>query len=256
MLLVIDCGNTNVVFAVFEDDNIIGQWRLSSDEAKTVDEYGVAITSLIKLSGISIGEIDSCIISSVVPSLIPTLKTLCKKFFKVTSLVTGENAEIDIKVKVDRKNEIGDDRLLNAIAIYNKYGGNVLIVDFGTATTFDIIDGEGAYIGGVIAPGAALTVDALQAAAARLPKVEIKPPEKLIGETTINAMQSGVYWGYVGLVEKIVSKIKHQSNVDLKVIATGGFATLFGENIKYIDIIDSNLTLQGLQLVYKLNKDK
>lgn len=250
MLLTIDAGNTNIVFAIFKDENLLQKWRLNTN-SRTADEYGLTITQLIKLSDINLKEIDSAIISSVVPSVTGPLKELCKKFFNCRNLIVlseGDN-QIPIKIISDKRSEIGDDRLLNVFASHKRFGGKLIVVDLGTATTFDIVNENGEYIGGIISPGVNLANDALSQVAARLPKISVEIPEVLIGNSTITAMKSGIYYGYVGLIEGIVSRIKKELGSNYKLILTGGIAAIFFEEFDCFYLPD--LTLEGLMLTYK-----
>ncbi len=255
MLLAIDSGNTNIVFAVFDDeDTIRGQWRSSSHSERTADEFGVWLATLMEDAKIAPGDITAAIIASVVPATLFTLKTLCQDYFGCEALVIGE-AGVDpgLEVKVDRPDEVGADRLVNALAAHKQYGGPLIVVDFGTATTFDVIDADGSYIGGVIAPGVNLSLEALHMAAALLPRVGIEATKTVTGKSTVEAMQSGIYWGYVGLIEGLVKRLKDEHEADMKVIATGGLAGLFSEATDCIGHSDPDLTLSGLLAIYREN---
>ncbi len=254
MLLAIDSGNTNIVFAVFDGDNLRGEWRGSNDSRKTADEYGIWLTQLMSLGDISAGDITDAIVATVVPETLFALKTLCRVYFDCEPLVVGEDGVIlGIEALVDAPEDVGADRLVNSVAAQQRYGGPLIIIDFGTATTFDVVDGDGNYFGGVIAPGINLSLDALHAAAASLPRVAVRRPPSVIGKRTVPAMLSGVYWGYVGLIEGIVSRIEEEFGAKMSVIATGGLAPLFAEATDVIEHLDPELTLRGLAEIHRRN---
>jgi type III pantothenate kinase len=255
MLLAIDSGNTNIVFAVFDDaGESAGEWRSSSDTERTADEFGIWLSQLMELAGIGRGRIDAAIIASVVPSALFSLKTLCRKYFNCDPLIVGDaGVELGIEVLVDRPEEVGADRLANAVAAGNEYGGPLIVVDFGTATTFDVIDGDGNYTGGVIAPGVNLSSEALHMAAANLPMVAIGKPGHVIGKGTVEAMQSGIFYGYLSMIEGLVSRIEEEAGGKMKVIATGGLAFLFSEATDSIGRADPDLTLKGLLAIHRQN---
>ena len=209
MLLAIDSGNTNIVFAVFDSDGgVRGEWRSSTDANRTADEFGIWLEQLMKSEGIERADIDAAIIASVVPATLFALKTLCRKYFDCDPQVIREDGiELGLELLVERPDDVGADRLVNAVAAHERYGGPLIVVDFGTATTFDVIDVKGNYVGGVIAPGVSLSLEALHMAAAQLPRVAIKRPDDVIGTSTVPAMQSGIYWGYVGMIEGLVRRI-------------------------------------------------
>jgi len=257
MLLAIDSGNTNTVFAVFDGDVRRGEWRSSSDAKRTADEYGVWLTQLMALEGLTRGDIDACILATVVPETLFSLKTLSRKYFACEALVVGEpGVELGVEVLLDAPEDVGADRLVNAAAAHSRYGGPLIIIDFGTATTFDVIDGDGNYFGGVISPGINLSLDALHAAAAKLPRIAVQRPKSVIGKRTTPAMMSGVYWGYVGLIEGLVARIKAEFGAPMTVIATGGLAPLFVEATSAIEHLDPDLTLRGLAEIYRRNAPK
>ena len=255
MLLAIDSGNTNIVFAVFDSDGgVRGEWRSSTDANRTADEFGIWLEQLMKSEGIGRADIDAAIIASVVPATLFALKTLCRKYFDCDPQVIREDGiELGLEVLVERPDDVGADRLVNAVAAHERYGGPLIVVDFGTATTFDVIDVKGNYVGGVIAPGVSLSLEALHMAAAQLPRVAIKRPDDVIGTSTVPAMQSGIYWGYVGMIEGLVRRICEQYGAEMNVIATGGLAPLFAEATDYIKETDSDLTLRGLFAIHRLN---
>jgi len=255
MLLTIDAGNTNTVFAVFDNKKLVGKWRIVTDRNRTSDEYALAITQFLELGGIKQKKINAVIIANVVPQAMFPLRTMCEEYFDCKPMVLGEeNVNPGIGILLERKSEIGADRLVNAFAAFNRFGGNTIVVDFGTATTFDVIDASGNYAGGVISPGINLSIKALHIAAAKLPEVAVAMPQKVIGTSTIEAMQSGIYWGYVGLVEGIIKKIKAEIGKEMQVVATGGLASLFCGDDSIITHLEPDLTIYGLQEIYELNR--
>lgn len=255
MLLAIDTGNTNTVFAVFDDTGIIrGEWRSSTNINRTADEIGVWLGQLLSLSGIQPAAIKAVIISSVVPATLFSLRLLSRRYFNCQALVVGApDVDIGIEVRVERPEEVGADRLVNAVGAHREYGGPMIIVDFGTATTFDVIDQDGAYLGGVIAPGVNLSLEALHTASAQLPRVAIGRPERVIGRNTVQAMRSGIFWGYIGMIEGMIARISNEYGAPLAVIATGGLAPLFSGCTAAIPRFDQDLTLKGLLAVHRLN---
>ncbi len=256
MLLVIDCGNTNVVFAVYDGDDLAGQWRTATQSEKTGDDYGVWLTQIIQKDGIAKDDITAAMISSVVPNKNRALRTMCQDFFSVDARFVSDSAiDIGVHVHMQDPRNVGDDRLVNAIAAHETYGGPMIIIDFGTATTFDVVDKDGSYSGGIIAPGINLSMEALHNATALLPKVPVENPGQapVVGNSTIAGMRSGVFWGYIGLIEGLVKRIKEERGADLKVIATGGLASMFAEATTVIEHTDPNLTVRGLLAVHKRN---
>ncbi len=255
MLLAIDSGNTNIVFAVFDGSGEVrGKWRVSTNVNRTADELGVWLMQLMGLDGLERGAVDGAVIATVVPDTMFSLKALCRKYFKVEPLIVGEpGVALQVENMTDRPDEVGADRLVNAMAAHAFHSGPLIVVDFGTATTFDVVDGNGRYFGGVIAPGINLSLEALHMAAAKLPRVAIKRPAKVIGSSTVTAMQSGIFWGYVALIEGMVARIRAEFGAPMKVIATGGLAPLFAGATSAIEEVDGDLTLRGLLLVHRLN---
>lgn len=257
MLLAIDAGNTNVIFAIFDDaGKLRATWRASTDAKRTADEYAVWLTQLMALEDLTPAQITGAIMASVVPAANFALKGLCKKFFKAEPLIVGEaGCNIGVDVRIERPDQVGADRLVNAVAAHRTYGGPLIVIDFGTATTFDVVGEDGAYEGGVIAPGINLSLEALDRAAAKLPRIAIKePPQRVIGQATVPAMESGAYWGYVGLLEGLVTRIKAEYGKPMTVVATGGLAPLFAQATAAIDRTDPDITLRGLALIYQANK--
>ncbi|EME69842.1 pantothenate kinase [Paramagnetospirillum caucaseum] len=254
MLLAIDSGNTNIVFAVYDGDTLRGEWRASTDSERTADELGVWLTQLLTIEGLNRLDISSAIIASVVPAMVFGLKTLCRRYFKCEPLVVGdEGVDLGLSILLDRPEEVGADRLVNAVAAHKYYKGPLIVIDFGTATTFDVVDAEGNYCGGAISPGINLSLEALHMAAAKLPRVAIGRPRQVIGRATVPAMQSGIFWGYVGLIEGLVKRIKEEFGSDMLVVATGGLAPLFAEATKVINALDADLTLRGLLEINRRN---
>jgi type III pantothenate kinase len=257
MLLVIDAGNTNVVFAVFEGKKLIDQWRISTDAKRTADEYGVWLTQVLEHSGVDPKKITGAVLASVVPQALFDLRQLAKRYFNCELFVIGDprlTIKTGVKVLIDNPAEVGADRLVNAFAAWRKYQEPLIVIDFGTATTFDVVSGEGNYIGGVIAPGVNLSLDALQKAAAKLPTVAIQKPEKVIGTNTVGAMQSGIYYGYVSLIEGIAARIQGEYRKPMKVIATGGLASLYAKACPAIEHLEPDLTIFGLKDLYEMNQ--
>ena len=262
MLLAVDAGNTNTVFAVFDDSEgggdeeaPRGQWRAMTDAKRTSDEYAVWLGQLLAQAGLRLADIDQAIVSSVVPQGIGALKSLCADHCGCQAQVVGEpGVVLGIEVNVPRPEEVGADRLVNAVGAHIRHAGALIVLDFGTATTFDSVGAEGAYDGGIIAPGIGLSLEALHRAAAQLPRVEVKRPETVIGRATVPAMQSGIYWGYVGLIEGIVQRMKAEIAAPVTTVATGGLASLFGDATPAIDAVDPDLTIRGLREVHRRNR--
>ena len=253
MLLAVDAGNTNVVFAVHDGTEWRGRWRIATRADRTSDEYAVWLLALFQLAGLKPADIDRCCIGTVVPAALYNLRRLSREWFACEPLIARSTVNWGFEIQVDRPQEVGADRLLNALASHHHYKGPLIVIDFGTATTFDVVDGDGAYLGGVIAPGINLSLEALHQAAARLPRIGIGRPQAAIGRDTVSAMQSGIYWGYVGLIEGIVARIRAEHDAPLKVIATGGLAPLFAEGTTVIERIDPDITLEGLRLLAERN---
>lgn len=255
MLLAIDAGNTNTVFAVFEGDNLRGQWRMATDARRTADEYGVWLLQLFERADIPQSSIDAVVLSTVVPQALFALRTLSRQYFSAEALVIGEeDVKTGIRIAIDRPSEVGADRIVNSLAAWQKHGKPLVIVDFGTATTFDVVNKKGEYCGGVIAPGINLSLEALHRAAAKLPNISIERPASVIGKGTVEAMQSGIYYGYIGLIEGIIARIEEEVGVTVHVIATGGLAPLFAKGTPAIKELDSDLTIHGLKAIYALNR--
>lgn len=254
MLLAVDAGNTNVVFAVHDGTEWRGRWRIATRPDRTSDEYAVWLMALLQLTGLRPTDIHRCVIGTVVPAALYNLRRLSREWFSAEPLIARAGVDWGFEIRVDRAEEVGADRLLNSLASHHHYKGPLIVIDFGTATTFDVVDSDGGYLGGVIAPGINLSIEALHRAAARLPRIGIGRPQAAIGRDTVSAMQSGIFWGYVGLIEGIVSRIRAEYDQGpLKVIATGGLAPLFAEGTTVIERIDPDITLEGLRLLAERN---
>jgi type III pantothenate kinase len=253
MLLAIEQGNTNTLFAVHDGEAWIAEWRAATESTRTADEYAVWLHQLLELEGLALKDLDGCIISSVVPQSIFNLRNLSRRYLKVEPKVIGENVALGIEVRIEKPSEAGSDRLVNAIGGHIAYGGPLIIIDSGTATTFDVVSADGAFEGGVIAPGISLSMQALHTAAAKLPRVAIQKPAKVIGADTVGAMQAGVYFGYVGLIEGLIERIKAEYGRPMTVVATGGVASLFEGATDRIDIFDADLTIRGMLEIWRRN---
>lgn len=254
MLLAIDCGNTNTVFSIWNGAAFVATWRTATDWKRTADQYYVWLSTLMRLQGID-AEITDVIVSSTVPRVVFNLRVLADRYFKTRPLVVGKNdCKLPIDVRVDAGTAVGPDRLVNTVAGYDLYGGDLIVVDFGTATTFDVSDSDGAYIGGVIAPGVNLSLEALHQAAAALPHVDVTKPPHVIGTNTVDCMQSGVFWGYIGLVNGICERIRSERDRPMKVISTGGLAPLFQQGHALFDEFEDDLTMHGLTVIHDYNK--
>ncbi len=253
MLLAVEQGNTNTLFAVHDGTAWVAQWRTGTDSSRTADEYAVWLSQLLALHGLALPTLTACIISTVVPQALFNLRNLSRRYLKVEPMVVGENVDLGIEVTIAKPNEAGADRLVNAIGAYASHGGPLIVVDSGTATTLDVIAEDGAFEGGVIAPGINLSMQALHDAAAKLPRIAIQRPAHLIGKGTVEAMQSGVFWGYVSLIEGLIARIKTEYARPMRVIATGGVASLFEGATDKIDVFDSDITLKGLLEIVSRN---
>ena len=253
MLLVIDVGNTNTVLGVFEGETLLHHWRVWTDREKTSDEYGILLRNLYDASDFSSREIKAIIIASVVPPLTPTIMELCERYFGLTPMIVGPGIKTGISIKMDNPKEVGADRIVNAVAVFAKHHRPAIVVDFGTATTFDYVSSTGDYMGGVIAPGVNISAEALFLHASKLPRVEVARPPHVVGKNTVAAMQAGIFYGYVGLVEGIVERMKRELRCDPLVVATGGLARAIAAETPKIQIIDENLTLEGLRIIYEKN---
>ena len=253
MLLAIEQGNTNPLFAVHDGSDWVAQWRTATQSNRTADEYAAWLFQLLALTGLKFEMLDACIISSVVPQSVFNLRNLARRYLKVEPLVIGENVELGIPVRLEKPSEAGADRLVNAIGAHAVFTGDLIVIDSGTATTFDIVAADGGFEGGVIAPGINLSMEALHAAAAKLPRVAIRRPVKTIGRDTVGAMQAGVFWGYIALIEGLIARIKAEWGRPMTVVATGGVASLFQGATDAIDHFDSDLTIRGLLEIHRRN---
>ena len=254
MLLAIDAGNTNVVFALVKGREIRARWRIATDPRRTADEYAVWLSQLLSLEGYDRADVQSVIIGTVVPRALHNLQVLASKYFHVEPLIAGEDTvRWPMALDVDEPHNVGADRALNVIAAHEKYPGDLVVIDFGTATTFDVVDASGAYKGGIIAPGINLSLDALVSAAAKLPRLAIEAPEdgSVIGRTTESQMLAGIYWGYVAMMEGLVARLKAEIGRPVTVLATGGLAILFDKRTDLFDSVEPDLTIQGLSLLYE-----
>ena len=257
MLLAINANNTNTVFSVWDGEQLKGAWRAATDARRTADEYVVWLDHLLTLEGLARKKLSGAIIASVVPEANFNLVTLCRRYCNSDPLVVGEaGVVLGAKALVDRPEEVGADRLVNTVAAHDRFKTPLIVVDFGTATTFDVVDKDGNYCGGVIAPGINLSLTALHLAAAKLPSVRIRRTDRVIGKDTVACMQSGLFWGYVGLVEGLVARIKQEFAQPMAVVATGGLAPLFEGALPAIEHTDPNLTLWGLRLIYERNRKR
>src|SRR6266850_4775593 len=255
MLLVIDIGNTNTSLGVFDGEKLVAHWRLTTERARTVDEWGVLARNLFALTGLDFKSISAIAIASVVPPLNFTLKRMAESYFELSPLFIDHTVDTGLKILYEPPSDVGADRIVDAVAAIHKYGRPCIVVDFGTATTFDAINAAGEYVGGVITPGITISADALFERAAKLPRVEIKRPQKTIGSATVEAMQSGLYHGYVGLVDGILRKMIDELGSTVNVIATGGLASLIATGSEFIEEVDETLTLEGLRLIYERSKN-
>ena len=253
MIMVFDVGNTNIVLGVFRTGELVQYWRLSTVRHRTDDEYGILLKDLFDSSGLTFADIEAVVMSSVVPPVNPTLERTCQKYLHITPLVVGPGIKTGMPIKYENPREVGADRIVNAVAAYEQYGGPLIIVDFGTATTFCAVSARGEYLGGAIAPGIAISTEALFARAAKLPRVELIKPPSVIGKNTVNSMQSGFIYGFAGQVNGIVERMKREMAGSPVVVATGGLAELIAEEAAAIDKVDTYLTLTGLRIIYERN---
>lgn len=254
MLLVIDVGNTNTVIGLYDGDEMSQWWRIRTVSDHTIDEYGMLILQLYNTVKIETKRIDAIIISCVVPPMLNILEPLCEKYFHVKPLIIGPGIKTGMPIYYDNPKEVGADRIVNAVAAHEKYEGNLIIVDFGTATTFDYVTKKGEYMGGCIAPGIAISSEALFERASKLPRVEFGIPKSIIAKDTVSSMQAGIMFGYAGLIDGIVERMKREAKSEATVVATGGLAVVIAPETKSIDKVDEMLTLDGLKLIYMRNR--
>ncbi|WP_022849852.1 type III pantothenate kinase [Limisalsivibrio acetivorans] len=255
MILAIDIGNTNIVLGIYDGNELCCNFRLQTDSLKTTDEYASTIMLLMDTRKVDRNKLKGVIIASVVPQLIYTFSKLSTKYFNVEPMVVASGIKTGVPIKMENPKEVGADRIVNAVAAREKYGAPVIVVDFGTATTFDVISEKGEYIGGIICPGVKLSANILHAKTAKLPEVEIEKPEKVVGNNTIHSMQSGIYYGYLSMLDGILERVRDEAfgGADVPVVATGGLGSVFMEGSKYINRYESELTLLGLRLIYEKN---
>ncbi len=254
MILVFDVGNTSIVLGIFAAQELIVSWRIGTDRRRTADDLGMLVKNLFDFRGLAFEQIEAVVISSVVPPLTPILIEMCRRYFKKEPLVVGPGVKTGMRIRYENPREVGADRIVNAVAAYDRYGGPLIVVDFGTATTFCAISREGEYLGGAIAPGIAISTEALFERAAKLPRIEIVRPRQVIGKNTVASMQSGIYYGFVGQVDEIVSRMKEELGGEAVVVATGGLAELICKGTRTVDYVDPYLTLWGLKIIYERNK--
>jgi type III pantothenate kinase len=253
MLLVVDVGNTNTVIGLFSGDDLRAHWRVSTDEERTGDEYAVLLRGLMALEGIEWGAVSAAICATVVPPVLFAIESFCKRHLQIAPLVVGPGIKTGMPILTESPREVGADRIVNSIAAFEKHKGGCIVVDFGTATTFDVVSPRGEYLGGAIAPGVHVSADALYRAAAKLPRVELARPPKVVGRNTVNAMQSGLVFGYVGLVDAIVERMRAELEFPTRCLATGGLAALIAKESRTIEEIDDMLTLRGLKILFARN---
>ena len=254
MLLCVDIGNTNIMLGVYRDAELLTHWRVSTDHDKMPDEYGILLTSLLEHSALSLGDIDAVVLASVVPPVTDLFREMLEAYVDRSPLVVGGGVRTGVDIRYDSPREVGADRIVNAAAAYRLYGGPACIVDMGTATTFDALSPSGEYLGGAIAPGIRIAAEALFQRTAKLPRIDLQRPPKAVGTNTVDAMRSGILFGYVGLVEGMVHRFRGELGQDMRVIATGGLAAVIGQETDVIEVVDPWLTLKGLRIIYELNR--
>ena len=256
MLLTVDVGNTNITIGVFDGTKLKANWRIATGVHRMPDEYANLMLNLFERQGIAASTVTDAILCSVVPPLVGVFDEMCRRYLKISPLVVEAGVKTGVQISMDNPREVGADRIVNAVAAHHLYGGPVIVIDLGTATTFDVVSKEGDYLGGAIAPGIAIATEALFARTAVLPRVELTHPKRAIGRSTVAAMQSGIVFGYAGLIEGIVGRIKQELGGEVKVVATGGYAELLARETPLIEVVNPDLTLEGLRLIYEMNKAK
>ncbi len=254
MLFVIDVGNTNITMGIFKEDNLLATFRMTAKQPRTSDEYGIQLCALLEHRDFDIHDVDAVIVSSVVPDIMHSLGSAIIKYFNIKPMVVSSNLEMGLRINTEHPKEIGPDRIVDAVAAYEKYGGPVIVVDFGTATTYDVVSADGVFEGGVISPGIRTSARALWGGAAMLPEIEIKKPDHILAKETVASMQGGLVYGYIGQTEYIVRKLKESGFEDAIVVATGGLGNILVSETDSIDIYDPTLTLDGLRIIYEKNK--
>lgn len=256
MILVMDVGNTNIVLGIYKEKDLIYSWRLSTSKDKTSDEYGIQIMQLFDFAQVKKGEITAVVISSVVPPLMNALEDMTFKYFGHKPLIVGPGVKTSMPIRYDQPREVGADRIVNAVAAYELYGGPLIVVDFGTATTYDAISEQGEYLGGAIAPGIGISTEALYTRAAKLPRIELLKPKSIIGKNTVSSMQAGIVYGFIGQTNDIIARMKKELGGKAYVVATGGWAGLVSSESKSVDVVNADLTLLGLRIIYERNKSE
>jgi type III pantothenate kinase len=254
MLIAFDIGNTTIAIGVFDGKTLIRHWRVRSDRDKTADEYGVILLNLLKFAGVDPGSLTAAIISSVVPPITPNIQSLCRTMLRLKPLIVGPGLRTGMPILYETPLEVGADRIVAAVAGYERHGGPCIVVDFGTATTFDAVSAKGEYLGGAIAPGIQISAEALYLKTAKLPRIEVRKPAGVIGKTTVASMQSGLYFGYVGLTTAIIAEIQKELGGAARVVATGGFGEQLAPEVKAIDVYEPHLVLEGLRIIYERNR--
>ena len=254
LLLALDIGNTNVTVGVFEGERLRATWRIASDVHRMADEYAAILLNLLPLEGIEMAGLKDAVICSVVPTLEVTFLSLCRRYFGLEPLVVGAGIKTGVRIATDNPREVGTDRVVNAVAAHHLYGGPVIVIDLGTATTFDAVSKEGDYLGGAIAPGITIAAEALSLRTAKLPQIELVRPRNVIGRNTVTAMQSGIVFGYIGLIEGVVARMRQELGGQARTVATGGYAEVIARETAAIELVNPNLTLLGLKMIYDMNR--
>jgi len=255
MLLAFDVGNTTIAVGLFRGRKLVKSWKIKTDNDKTADEYGAVLLDLIRIAGLAAGKVTGAIISSVVPPLTSVIEDVCRTYFATTASVVGPGLKTGMPILYENPLEVGADRITASVAAFEKYGGPLIVLDFGTATTFDAVSAKGEYLGGAIAPGIRISAEALYLKTARLPRIEIRKPKRAIGRTTVSSMQSGLYFGYIGLVTKTIEEIRKELGQDARVIATGGFGGQIASELTEIQAYEPDLVLEGLRIIHERNRD-